>query len=137
MSGPTSETRRLVLRRDGWKCVICGRETGSAWSGDSIHHRLLRSQGAGYAGLHRPANLIALCGSGTTGCHGWVHAHPAAAYQAGYLVHMFEDPARMPLYYPRHGWQRLDDDGRRQPAQPPDGMPDYIPDIHHLKGTQS
>lgn len=38
-----------------------------------------------------------LCGSGTTGCHGWVHGHPAEAYRLGWLVHSWHDPASVPL----------------------------------------
>ena len=33
-----------------------------------------------------PANLVVLCGSGTTGCHGWVESHRAEARELGYLV---------------------------------------------------
>ncbi|NMM99400.1 HNH endonuclease [Bifidobacterium olomucense] len=138
MSGPTPETRRQVLGRDGWKCAICGRNIDSYWSGYSIHHRLKRSQGHGYKGLHQAGNLLPLCGSGSDGCHGWVHDQAGQiAYQLGYLVHSWQSPTQTPVYYPRHGWQQLDDDGRRTPTQPPEGMPSYIPDIHHLKGTQS
>lgn len=31
-------------------------------------------------------NALTLCGSGTTGCHGWVEKHRAMAEDAGYLV---------------------------------------------------
>lgn len=46
------------------ECVICGSVHFS------IHHVLKRSQG----GDDVRANLVALCGSGTTGCHGAVEA---------------------------------------------------------------
>ena len=134
---PTTETRRQVLHRDGFKCVICGHDIDTEWSGFSIHHRRMRSQGHGYDGLHEAGNLLTLCGSGTTGCHGWVHAHPTLAYRLGYLVHMNDEPTTQPVYYQRHGWQRLDPDGTRQPAAPPNGQPSYIPDIKETKkGTQ-
>lgn len=129
MNGPNTEIRRTVLRRDGWKCAICNREIDSHWSGYSIHHRRLRSQGSDYSGLHQPENLLPLCGSGTTGCHGWVHAHPSRAYQLGYLVHMGKNPATQPVYYQRHGWQRLTQQGERLPSDPPEGQESYIPDI--------
>ena len=85
---PTTETRRQVLARDGCKCAICGRSIDTEWSGFSIHHRRMRSHGSGYERLHEAENLLTLCGSGTTGCHGWVHAHPNRAYQLGYLDRM-------------------------------------------------
>lgn len=75
--------------------------------------------------------------SGTTGCHGWVHAHPKRAYQLGYLVHMGKDPDTIPVYYRTGGWQQLNADGTRTPAEPPSDQPDYIPDIKETKkGTQ-
>lgn len=56
------------------------------------HHRKRRTQGAG----NRLATLILCCGSGTEGCHGWVHAHPTASYARGWLVRGDQDPARVP-----------------------------------------
>lgn len=121
---PTDETSRIVQRRDRYRCAICDRETGSHWSGDSIHHREPRSHP--FDRLHQPENLLQLCGSGTTGCHGWVHAHPARAYRLGYLVHMGKDPATIPVYYRTGGWQQLNADGTRHPCPPPEDLPAHI-----------
>jgi len=52
--------RVQVLRRDGWRCQICG-----ALSHLEVHHRELRSQ----AGDDAEQNLITLC----TTCHEFVH----------------------------------------------------------------
>ena len=131
MSQPDERTRRLVQRRDAWKCARCGRDAGTHWSGDSIHHRRPRSHP--WPGLHQPANLLLLCGSGTTGCHGWVHAHPAPAYRLGYLVHAWDDPTTIPVHY-HTGWQLLDQDGGRRPCQPPDTTPQPTP--NPPKGTR-
>lgn len=103
---------------------MCDRETGSHWSGDSIHHREPRSHP--FDRLHQPENLLQLCGSGTTGCHGWVHAHPARAYRLGYLVHTGKDPATIPVYYRTGGWQQLHADGTRHPCPPPEDLPAHI-----------
>ena len=132
MSQPDERTRRLVQRRDAWKCARCGRDAGTHWSGDSIHHRRPRSHP--WPGLHQPANLLLLCGSGTTGCHGWVHAHPAPAYRLGYLVHAWDDPTTIPVHYHTGGWQLLDQDGGRRPCQPPDTPPQPTP--NPPKGTR-
>ena len=78
-----------VIARDLGACVRCGRHVahlarGIAWS---IHHR--RPRGAGgtvLAWVSAAANLIILCGSGTTGCHGWVESNRKDARAAGYLV---------------------------------------------------
>ena len=58
----------------------------------NIHHRLPEGQG----GKSEPSNLIALDGSGTTGCHGWIEHHREESYAAGWLVHSWEDPAEVP-----------------------------------------
>ena len=72
------EVAELVRWRDRDRCLRCGTYT----AGGSLHHR----QGRGGADPHRAANLILLCGSGTTGCHGYVHANPAESYGAGWMV---------------------------------------------------
>ena len=76
--------------------------------------------------LQRLDPSLQLCGSGTTGCHGWVHAHPARAYRLGYLVHTGKDPATIPVYYRTGGWQQLHTDGTRHPCPPPENMPTHI-----------
>jgi AhpD family alkylhydroperoxidase len=82
--------RDIVLTRDQNRCVRCVRYFAD---GLNLHHRQLRSQG----GKNTAANLIALCGSGTTGCHGWVHAHPADARAVGLIVPSWADPAETPV----------------------------------------
>lgn len=64
--------------RDQQKCVRCG-----VWIayGGSRHHRQRRRDGG-----HLVANIVLLCGSGTTGCHGWAHANPKAARACGLIV---------------------------------------------------
>jgi hypothetical protein len=113
---PSPEVRVAVEDRDlGW-CVRCGLAVGDG--SQSIHHRIRRSQ----SGSHQSDNLILLCGSGTTGCHGWVHAHPAAARDSGWLLKSNEDPLAVPVAYAAQAggftefW--LTADGRRE-AEPP------------------
>lgn len=105
-SEPSARTRRLVLERDGGRCVRCG--SAHHWAGLSIHHRRLRSHP--FDGMHRPSNLIALCGSGDAGCHGHVHAHPSDAYAHGWMVHAWQMPGDVAVWT-RHGLVLLDDEG--------------------------
>lgn len=91
MSRVPPRTVELVQERDGG-CVRCGR-----WGGNT-HHRKLRSQ-ASKQEVHLPQNLIVLCGSGTTGCHGWVHANPAESYRNGWLVQSWQAPEEVPVRY--------------------------------------
>jgi len=87
--GPDAKMRLTVLERDGYACVRCGADiTDRAYS---IHHRKRRSQ----SGRNELQNLLTLCGTGTTGCHGWVHAHPADARDAGWLVRGSDKPAEV------------------------------------------
>lgn len=66
--------RREIADKEGWEilrrakggpCRLCN--TGF---GVSLHHLVPRSLG----GDDLPWNLVSLCGSGTTGCHGLVEA---------------------------------------------------------------
>ena len=54
------ELRQQVLRRDGWRCQLCG-----ALSNLEVHHKEFRSQ----SGDDSEENLITLC----TDCHGRIH----------------------------------------------------------------
>lgn len=59
--------------------------------------------------LNTPANLVVICGSGTTGCHGRVESQRSEAYADGLLLHDGQDPAAVPvlLACPVDGWPRL------------------------------
>ena len=106
-----------ILRRDGFRCVRCGKPV--AYGRDSIHHRIL-----GNRKDNRPSNLIALCGSGTTGCHGWVHSHPAEAREYGWIVSRFTQRALTPdasVFYAGSGWRLLLDNFTMMPVPPPGG----------------
>jgi hypothetical protein len=46
------------------------------------HHILLRKHGGG----DEKANTLDVCGTGTTGCHGHIHANVAWAQRMGYLI---------------------------------------------------
>lgn len=86
----------------------CGR---SLWSvPGSRHHRKPRSV-AGTAERHTAANLILLCGSGTTGCHGWVHSHIRQAEAHGWLVASCDAPEAVQVDTVRYGRVYLDSQG--------------------------
>ena len=67
------ESKRIALQRQGWHCLRCGTNIHdpSLWPGRSGHHRQLRRR-ADPAVRDLPCNIVELCGSGTTGCHGCV-----------------------------------------------------------------
>jgi len=92
--GPSKKVREKVIYRDRESCRRCGR-----WAdGGSIHHRRPRGMGGtSDPVVNLPANLVLLCGSGTTGCHGWVEANRVQAREDGWLVPMGVDPADVPV----------------------------------------
>lgn len=73
--------------RDRNTCVRC-RHHGDV----TRDHR----KGRGVGGLTVVENLQLLCGTGTTGCHGWKTQNPKAALESGLTVPGWADPAGYP-----------------------------------------
>lgn len=115
----SKQTRTLILMRDGYTCQRCGVAPGDAWPGINLQHRSARQMG-GTSRLHLalPSNGIVLCGSGTTGCHGWVESHPELAEVHGLVVASWADPATVPVYT-LEGWRLLDNAGTKRAAEYP------------------
>lgn len=101
--------RTKCLHRDGYRCAICGAPLDECPTGYSIHHRRMRSHP--WPGLNNLSNLVCLCGSGTTGCHGRVHHHQAEAYEHGWLVHSWVDDVASIPFDSRRGKVLFKDDG--------------------------
>lgn len=109
-SRSTMEAARVIVRqRDGHRCQICGGSVVDQPS--SIHHRRRRGMG-GSALLERPSNLVRLCGTATTGCHGFVESERSLAIRRGWLLGYLDDPEATPLLC-FDGWHTLDDLGGR------------------------
>lgn len=71
------KTRAQLHERAHGCCEICG-----VYGANNAHHRRNRSQG----GTDTLSNLMLLCGSGTTGCHGHVTEHPEEAVEEGWAI---------------------------------------------------
>lgn len=93
--------RELVKNRDEGLCVRCGRP------GTNFDHR----KGRGRGGRWEAANGQTLCGSGTTGCHGWVTSHPAEALEHGFDVPGYAHPELWPAYRVGLGFVLYDNTG--------------------------
>lgn len=100
---------RLVDGRAGQACEMCGQHA----EGGSRHHR--RSKRVKRPDTNMAANLVLLCGSGATGCHGWVHGHVAEARELGLIVSQWATPADVPVQL-IHGLVYLDDYGHMSVA---------------------
>jgi hypothetical protein len=112
-TGPDRATVNTVLERDGYQCVRCGGachgERGVDWS---IQHRRARGMGgSSRPDTSAPQTLILLCGSATTGCHGWVESHRVEAVAYGWAVRQTDDPLTRPVLHSLHGWVYLTADG--------------------------
>lgn len=108
----SDETRFTVLGRNGYKCEKCGDDF--LW-GVSVHHRRPRMMGGSKNELlHLPANLIALCGSGTTGCHGWVESNRDKARELGYLIMKVESAEDIPFCDNSGKWWKIDNLGQKE-----------------------
>lgn len=77
------DIRNAVLERDGNACVRCGVAIHRPYY--SLQHRRARGMG-GSRLLHTMANLVTLCGTGTTGCHGDVESNRDGSRALGWLV---------------------------------------------------
>lgn len=116
---PWSEARgrAAVAARSQGRCEasIPGLCVGRA---SNVHHRRNRSQG----GTWCPDNLLHLCGSGTTGCHGWVTHNPTGATHYGLALQRHQDDGTPVLLFGSPngaGWWSLREDTMVWTAPPP------------------
>jgi len=106
---------KAIDKREQQRCAKCG---VIIWSGGSRHHRKFKSRGGG----DEVSNGILLCGSGTTGCHGWVHFNPVSAAMLGLVVGSEQDARLIPVQHAIYGVVWLDDEGgvSSTPPRPPE-----------------
>lgn len=115
------ETRFTVLARAGFRCERCGDEFTN---GVSVHHRRPRMMGGSRnVVLHQPANLIALCGSGTSGCHGWVESNRLKAREFGYLILKVQSAEEIPFQDTNGRWWLIDNIGQKRRFDTNMGVP--------------
>lgn len=118
-TGPDRGTRQVVHERDQGRCVRC---TAPA---SNTHHREGRGMGGRQdpleqARINSPAYLLSLCGSGTTGCHGWVETNRTQARAEGYLLRRNAPrPAATVPVLTAAGWELFTDTGHRIPTTAP------------------
>lgn len=103
----SDKARAAIYECGGQRCLGCGRTDLTA------QHRDARGMGGTSRGqIGSPANGIPACGSGTTGCHGWIESNPEWAELLGWRITSGSDPEAAP-FWSRFGWRRwrIEDDG--------------------------
>lgn len=108
MSSIPAKIRTALRDRSHELCEKCGKSYAN-----NAHHRINKSQG----GRNVLSNLLMLCGSGVTGCHGWVTEHPKESYENGWSVRSGGDPVVEPVVYRGDRKVLLGDDGSVEPWQ--------------------
>lgn len=121
---PEGRGKKVVLTRSENWCEV--RRPGvclGGW-GHNTHHRLDRSL------INRgwpPSALVRVCGSGSTGCHGWITDNPKAAHDEGrWALESHEKPEETPvliaspLWPGERRWVLLDDKGGVTPTNAPE-----------------
>ncbi len=88
--------RQAVLARERFRCARCNRPL-DLYPGYSLQHRRARQGTDRRPDTHTAVNLIALCGSGVSYCHGWIESHPNDARTEGMRVWQCENPAEVPV----------------------------------------
>ena len=104
-----------VWERDKGRCFLCQvqlrkDERGVSWS---LHHRQPRGMG-GTSKVMTAAKGMLLCGTGVSGCHGYVESHRAEAMEKGWLISVNSrmQPAEVPVLTVWRTRVLLTDDGR-------------------------
>lgn len=118
-TGPDRVTRALVKKRDAGRCAVCGVPVRGRRP--SVHHR--RNRGSGGSkdpAINRLSNLLLVCGSGVSFCHGELtqNRDRSRALAAGWVVSLNGSlsPAEVPVVHAVHGLVFLMDDGGVEPV---------------------
>jgi len=96
------QTREAVIHRDHGQCVACGLTVATLDTPPrpvaqfSLQHRVARGMG-GRSVIDEPHNLLVMCGTGTTGCHGRAEGDPQWARDRGYRVDSWDAPETVPV----------------------------------------
>ena len=110
-TGFPPDVRQMILDRSAGRCEMCGGNLHVL--AGSVHHRRPRRMG----GDRRPetslaSNGLAICGSGTTDCHGRIEGSGRAqALEDGLILREGQRPGEVPVKL-HVGWVILTDDGR-------------------------
>ncbi|QGZ16924.1 HNH endonuclease [Arthrobacter phage LittleTokyo] len=117
MPGPSPATRQQVIARDLNRCQWCGAHVRTQEGWYSLQHRRARGMGGSRSpATNQAPNLLLVCGTGTTECHGWIESQPAQALARGFRVSAAADPAKIPYTdWSGREWLLLNDGTKANP----------------------
>jgi len=113
----SKKVREQVAERSEGQCENC--YYSLHWSA-SLHHRTPRGMGGTRrTDINLPSNLLYVCGSGTTGCHGWIESQRTDAMALGLLVPRTSNPVDVPFRDAFGQWWVLDVEGGKTHTEAP------------------
>lgn len=121
--GFSDDTVGDIWNRDRGRCAMCGRTIGGSrginWS---VHHRWPRGMGGSSEPfINLPSNGVLLCGSGTTGCHGYLESHRSDAEKLGFIIRSgVMRPHQIEIKHFLHGVVYLTTRGTTSTVEPAD-----------------
>jgi hypothetical protein len=81
-----------ILSRANFSCEYCGKYDTTANGMWSVHHRKPRGMGGSKSSeANSPMNLLLLCGSGVTGCHGYFESNRTEGYEKKVLLRQSDE----------------------------------------------
>lgn len=104
--------REAIYEAADQRCIGCGRSDLTAQ-----HRRARGMGGTSEVSIGHPANGVALCGSGTVGCHGFAEHNPTAATLLGWRLVHGQPAIGSPFWQRLYGWRAwaADDDDPMRP----------------------
>lgn len=100
--GAFNDAARAIIYEAGQgRCVGCGRTDLTAQ-----HRRARGMGGTREVSIGHPANGLPLCGSGSTGCHGWAERHPLLAELLGWRLDHATPALGSPWWDRAWGWRK-------------------------------
>ncbi len=108
--------RAIVYERANERCEV--RVIGFCFGGATNYQHRKNRKHCTKTELWAPSNGLHVCGSGTTGCHGFIHANPKIAYGKGWMVHSWNTPADVPVMLHDNTPVFLGDDGSYRTPEP-------------------
>jgi 5-methylcytosine-specific restriction protein A len=128
MTAVPRATRELVLARDAFGCVSCGRHVGGM-TDYSVHHRIPRGMGGSTdERLNRPSNLILSVRQRHHRLSRLVESRRNDARTWGYLLYRLSEPSAVAVYT-YLGWTMYHDDGSVAHPPPPNVSDDKIREL--------